>query len=426
MGESKERTADTSRLRILVVQPTGDRMGHYGIYTVKLCQALGRQGHAVTLCTNRIYPERYIREPLAFTVYEVEGGRLSFEPYERQLSRFEPYYWWGHFKTSLRIASEALWLCRSQQFDVVYMSDVEFLMASLVAKRIRGAVPPIVIGVSAANFTFDTYPGSLPKRVYKVLQREVFRRTLGREIQAISILGEWHRERLRSQLRLPDDFPIVVIPDGAGDAGPAIAQREARDRLGITHAGPLLLFFGMLRRDKGIEGLIEGVSRVPRDDWRLLVAGFPMDYSVQEINTLVARYRVRDRVILRLEYISDGEVPLYYYASDGVAFPYASFYTGGSGPLMKGACTYGKPVIASAVSEMGRLVEEHSIGLTSAPDDVFSLADTLRQFFELPKERRAEMAERALALGRANSWDAMAERFSHLFTDLVRTRMVTG
>jgi len=409
-------------MRILVVQPTGDRMGHYGIYTAKLCQALGTRGHAVTLCTNRIHPERYIHEPPAFTVYEVDGGRLSFERYERQLSRFEPYYWWGHFKTSLRVASAALRLCRSQPFDAVYMSDVEFLMASLAAKRNRGAVPPIVIEVSAANFTFDTYPGSLSKRIYKVLQREVFRRTLGREIQAISILGEWHRERLRSQLRLRDDFPIVVIPDGAGDAGPAIAQGEARDRLGITHAGPLLLFFGMLRRDKGIEGLIEAVSRVPRDDWRLLVAGFPMDYSVQEINTLVAKYRIRDRVILRLEYISDGEVPLYYYASDGVVFPYASFYTGGSGPLMKGACTYGRPVIASDVSELGHLVHESHLGLLCKPDDPESLAACIRDFLGMPEDRKLRMAERALALGRANSWDAMAERFSQLFRALTTSQ----
>src|SRR5947209_19752601 len=44
----------------------------------------------------------------------------------------------------------------------------------------------------------------------------------------------------------------------------------------------------------------------------------------------------------RSGYISDDEMPLYYYASDAVVFPYASFYTGGSGPLMKGACTYGR------------------------------------------------------------------------------------
>jgi len=412
-------------MRILVVQPTGDRMGHYSIYTVKLCQALGKLGHSVTLCTNRVYPERHISEPLAFTIHEVAGGRLSFDQYERQLSGFQPYYWWGHFRTSFRVASDAMRLCRSQRFDTVYMTDVEFLMASVVVRRHRATVPPVVIEVSAANFTFDAYPGSWPKKIYKTFQREVFRRTLGREIRAISILGEWHRERLKRQLRLPNDFTVSVIPDGGGDAHSPVDRFEAREKLGIAHRGPVLLFFGMLRRDKGIEGLIDAASRVPSADWRILIAGFPMDYTVDEINALVAKHGVRDKVILRSGYISDDEMPLYYYASDAVVFPYASFYTGGSGPLMKGACTYGRPVIASDVSELGRLVRESDLGLLAKPDDSASLAACIHDFLAMPEDSRLQMGERALALARANSWDVMAERFSELFRALtVNQRLV--
>ena len=72
----------------------------------------------------------------------------------------------------------------------------------------------------------------------------------------------------------------------------------------------------------------------------MLISGFPVDYTIDEINVLVMKHGLQDKVILQLDYISDDEMPLYYYASDGVIFPYASFYTGGSGPLMKGACTY--------------------------------------------------------------------------------------
>jgi len=407
-------------MRILVVQPTGDRMGHYGVYTVKLCQALGKLGHSLTLCTNKIYPDRYISEPLTFTVHEVDGGRLSFDRYERRRSELELYYWWGHFKTNFRVAREALRLCRIQRFDAVYMSDVEFLTAALVARRYRKFAPPIVSEVSAANFTFDTYSGSWAKKLYKVCQREIFRRSLGREIRAISILGEWHRERLKRQLRLPDDFTIAVIPDGGGDAGTPLGRSEARDKLGIVHTGTILLLFGMLRRDKGIEGLFEAAGRLAKGDWRLLIAGFPMDYTVGEIHELATKYRLQNRVILRLEYVSDEDVPLYYYASDAVVFPYASFYTGGSGPLMKGACTFGRPVIASDVSELGRLVRESGLGLLCKPEDPESLAESIREFLAMPEERRAAMAQRALALGRTNSWGAMAERFTQLFEELQR------
>jgi glycosyltransferase involved in cell wall biosynthesis len=397
-------------------------MGHYGVYTVKLCQALGKLGHLVTLCTNRVYPERHINEPLAFTIHEVAGGRLAFAQYERHITGFTPYYWWGHFKTSFRVAWDAMRLCKSQHFDAMYFTDVEFLMASMVVRRHRDIVPPAVIEVSAANFTYDTYPGSWPKKMYKALQREVFRRTLGREFRAISILGEWHRERLKRQLRLPDDFTVAVIPDGGGDADHPVERGDARQKLSIAHDGPLLLFFGMLRRDKGIEDLIEAVSRVPGDDWRILIAGFPMDYTADEIQALVTKHGVRDKVILRLDYIDDSEVALYYYASDAVVFPYPSLYTGGSGPLMKGACTYGRPIIASDVSELGRLVRESDLGFLSAPDDPASLAACIQDFLMLSDDGKLQMAKRALALGRANSWAAMAERYTQLFGSLMMKR----
>jgi glycosyltransferase involved in cell wall biosynthesis len=292
----------------------------------------------------------------------------------------------------------------------------------MVVRRHRDIVPPAVIEVSAANFTYDTYPGSWPKKIYKALQREVFRRTLGREFRAISILGEWHRERLKRQLRLPDDFTVAVIPDGGGDADHPVERGDARQKLSISHDGPLLLFFGMLRRDKGIEDLIKAVSRVPGDDWRILIAGFPMDYTADEIQALVTKHGVRDKVILRLDYIDDSEVALYYYASDAVVFPYASLYTGGSGPLMKGACTYGRPIIASDVSELGRLVRESDLGFLSAPDDPASLAACIQDFLMLSDDGKLQMATRALALGRANSWAAMAERYTQLFGSLVMKR----
>lgn len=41
-----------------------------------------------------------------------------------------------------------------------------------------------------------------------------------------------------------------------------------------------------------------------------------------------------------------------------------------------------------------------------------------RGFSNRQDEQRAKMVERALALGRANSWDAMADRFSRLFAEL--------
>lgn len=409
-------------MRILVVQPVADRMGHFGIFTVKLCQALGKKGHSVTLFTNKVYPDRYVSEPLKFTIQEVYGGKLSFAKYEQALNSVPAYFWWGYFKNGYQVTAEALRTCRREKYDAVFIRDAEFLMLSLALKQNRKHLPPIVMHISAANFSFHDYPGSVAKKLYKVFQRSVFRTTLGSEIRALSILGMWHKDRLRSQLQLPHDFPLVVIPDGGDTPSQVIDKVTARHQLGIEYKGPLLLFFGILRKDKGIETLIEAVAHIKSEEFKLAIAGHPMEYSCSEIHKLVCRHGVEEKVILKLGYVKDHEVPLHFFACDAVIFPYAPIYTGGTGPLMKGACTYGRPVIASDVSEMGRLVKQHQLGFLSKPGDAVSLATKMREYLALPVAARDQMGERASALGRINSWDAMAERYTTLFEDLSRSK----
>ncbi len=397
-------------------------MGHYGIFTIKLCQALAKMGHAVVLCTNKAYPERYLSEPPAFGIVEVGGGTLAFEACDQAITTCPPYYWWGYFRNSYRISSAALTRCRSARYDVVYLTDVEFLTASLLLKRYRAYLPPVVMEVSAANWSFRDYPGSFAKKCYKVLQREVFRTTLGKEIRAISTLGEWHKDKLRTQLKLHEGFPISVIPDGGGEPQQVVGKREARKKLSLEYEGPIFLFFGMLRKDKGIETLVEAAGRLREQEFRLVIAGHPMEYAETAVTAMVEQTGLDGKVMLRLGYVKDEEVPLYFFASDAVLFPYSGCYTGGSGPLMKGACVYGRPVIASQVAELGRLVKEHELGLVCPPDDPGALADRMRQFLEIPESETKEMGERASALAKANSWETMAERFTRLFEEVTTGR----
>jgi glycosyltransferase involved in cell wall biosynthesis len=233
------------------------------------------------------------------------------------------------------------------------------------------------------------------------------------------VLGEWHKLRLRAQLRLPETFPIEFIPDGGDEPAEHLDTSEARRRLGISYGGPVVLFFGMLRRDKGIEDLLRAAAQVREHDFRLVIAGSPMEYTETQIRGLVEKAGIADKTVLRLKYIAEEDVPLYFFGCDALVLSYAGSYRGGSGPLMKGACTYGRPVIASDVSEMGRLVREHGLGVLATPGSSESLAAAIRQFLQLPDEVRAEMGRRAVALARANTWDAMAERFTSLFARII-------
>jgi glycosyltransferase involved in cell wall biosynthesis len=374
----------------------------------------------VTLCTNRANPDLYLRQPLLFKIIEVKQRTLSFEPYDKRANQWPLYSTYGYFRHSYRVFSESLRLATAKRFDVVHATGTEFLTAALLLKKYSTKIPPVVMEVNAANFSFSTYDGTIARKAYKVLQREIFKTTLGSEIKGIGLIGKWQEERLRQQLVLSDSVHVAVIPDGGEEPGQPMDISVARKQVGIPEeSGPVLLFFGTIRRDKGLEYLIEAVARLPNERFSLLIAGNPQEYTADAITDLIERWNVKEKVITRLGYVPESDIPGYFYACDALVLPYRSIYTGGSGPLMKGACMHRRPSIVSAVSEMGRLVKECGIGLIAQPEDSEDLANKIRDFLRLPQDDKEKMAGRAQKLAQSHTWEKMAKAYTELYQKVI-------
>ena len=95
-------------MKILFVQPTGDKRGHYGVYTVHLCQELARLGHKVTLFTNKIYPEKFLKEKILFEIIEAKSGKYSFSEFDEKKNQKPLFYIFGYLRNSFLILKAAL------------------------------------------------------------------------------------------------------------------------------------------------------------------------------------------------------------------------------------------------------------------------------------------------------------------------------
>lgn len=406
-------------MKVLFIQPTSDKRGHYGLWTNQLCQAIAKQGHDLHLLTNRNDPTKYLKEPPQFNTIEVENGKYEFGYYD-EIKKTKPWwYWYGYFKTSFVIVKAALKLCQQQQFDGIFLTDTEYLMATLLLKLYKKNVPPVVWHVQAANFTYDAYCGSAIKKIYKVFQRELFKTVINNEVKGFAVLGQFHQEQLRQQLNITSSFPVEIVPDGAEIIEEKINQAEARKKVNINGSGLVFLFLGILRKDKGLEYLIEALSYMKDKEFKVIIAGAPFEWSVEQIQSLIDRYDVSSKVILRLDYISDEDVPYYYFASDVVLFPYTNEYTGGCGPLIKGASAHSKPVIVTQVSDIARVVKENNNGLIVAPCDGKAYADAMMNFMRLPQDAKHSMVFSAESLARKHSWPNVARTFCDLMQQVV-------
>jgi glycosyltransferase involved in cell wall biosynthesis len=184
--------------------------------------------------------------------------------------------------------------------------------------------------------------------------------------------------------------------------GEAIDRRAAREQLGIR-SDRVLLFFGYVRKYKGLHVLLEALALVPESlGVELLVAGeFYEDQG--PYRELIASRGLGSRVRLVPQYIPNEQVRAYFSASDAVVLPYLSGTQSGIAQI---AFNFDRPVIATSAGGLGEVVKEGLTGLVIPPDDPAALAGAIRRFYERNLGEQLTAGVRAAKQGYA--WQRMA------------------
>lgn len=145
--------------------------------------------------------------------------------------------------------------------------------------------------------------------------------------------------------------------------GTKIDKNEARRLLNLPSDRFIFLFFGFIRKYKGLDLLIDALDFIPKDkNITLVIAGeFYADES--EIISQISASSSKEKVISRTHYISDDEVARYFSASDCVIQPYKSATQSGVTPL---AYHFEVPMIVTNVGALPDLVPE-TLGIVCDP-----------------------------------------------------------
>jgi beta-1,4-mannosyltransferase len=185
-----------------------------------------------------------------------------------------------------------------------------------------------------------------------------------------------------------------------------VDRAAARTRLGLPDGSLVLLFLGQLRRYKGVEDLIACVRRMDQSDLRLVIAGRPVDASMEA--ALRAAAEGDPRISMDLRSIPADEVQIYLRAGDAVVLPFRDVLTSGSAVL---AMSFGRAVIAPRLGCLPETLGDDAAILydPTAPD---GLRDALLSAATADLRRLGEAAAaRAAALG----WDAIATSTAALY-----------
>ena len=162
--------------------------------------------------------------------------------------------------------------------------------------------------------------------------------------------------------------------------GDIISKTEARKHLGLPENDPIVLFFGFIRKYKGLDLLLEAMvdERIKKAGIKLLIAGEFYE-DARQYHEQIERLGIKDQLILKTDFIPDSEVKYYLCAADAVIQPYRNATQSGVTPL---AYHFEKPMVVTNVGGLPTLVPHEKAGLVAEPDPG-AIADAILKFYQL-------------------------------------------
>jgi glycosyltransferase involved in cell wall biosynthesis len=192
----------------------------------------------------------------------------------------------------------------------------------------------------------------------------------------------------------------VVIPHGPFTV--TVPQESLRTP-GTGPSPRKLLFFGKVRKYKGVEDLLAAFAALSPDlDLHLIVAGECSDPSLATVIKEFARQSA-GRVDARLEHISDDEISLLFADADAVILPFRQITTSGSAML---ALCHGRPLVVPDLPGLAHLPDGPVIRYDGT---VSGLIGALADITLVEPSVLSKMSADAYAYCSTLSWSKIAE-----------------
>jgi glycosyltransferase involved in cell wall biosynthesis len=331
------------RPRILFVGPRPDSRGGIAQFTARLMSSLADDAETAALSFRRLYPRwtragrqaqdpGYLRGGIPSAPVLVAWLPWTWRAGAREAERFDPdlvvvQWWHPMFGPCLRSLAKA---AKRQGRTVAFVCHNDRPHEPFPLWRTLTR-----LGLAKADllFALSSQVGQGMQRLASVRQVEV--------------------------LPLP---PMLERKQGK-------TETDWRARIGPLD-GPVVLFFGHVRRYKGLEDLIAAMPIVRRAVPATLVVAGPFFLPVAAFERQAVHLGVRDHVRFFPGYVPDEDVASLFEMANLVALPYRSASQSAILPL---AAAYHTPVVATSVGAIPEVVG--SRGILVPPRNPTALAD---------------------------------------------------
>jgi len=172
---------------------------------------------------------------------------------------------------------------------------------------------------------------------------------------------------------------LGILPDRKVDVAPLPTLQEFSAAASPPERkGRTILFFGIVRKYKGLDVLLRAMAKVLSEvECNLIVSGEFYD-SVGEYERLVDELGIGAYVRIENRYMPNEEVPALFDRADVLVLPYLSATQSAVAGI---ALVNGLPIIASRTGGLSEVVKDGVTGLLFPPGDADALANRLISYF---------------------------------------------
>lgn len=343
---------------IVIIGPAHPLRGGLASYNERLAKEFLNQGHQVSIYTfSYQYPGFLFPGTTQYSTEPAPDG-LSIYP---KINSINPFNW-------IKVGNE---IKRKRPDILVVRYWLPFMGPALgtILRRIKKNKKTKIICIADNIIPHEKRPGD-----------QLFTKYFIKPVDGFITMSE----KVLNDLHLfANAKPARFVPHPLYDNfGEKINKEKAREHLHILGDVKILLFFGFIRKYKGLDILLNAMKVLQREfgigNLRLLIAG---EFYEDEKNysELLNDPQIKNQLIIHTHFIADSEIKYYFSAADCVVQPYRNATQSGVTPL---AYHFEVPMIVTNVGGLPSMVPDYEVGLIASPNPQ-SLAEKIIEYFTL-------------------------------------------
>lgn len=352
-------------MKICIVGPSKRFLSGISYYSIRMANALSESCSVSVVCFRNLLPDFFFPGRVRI------GKNISGLTYSSAVKVFDgmdynnPITWYGayrHLKANKPEIIILQWWTSSVSHMHLLLKCMGWLLKSRIIIEFHEVVDPLEESI-------------LPIRLYSRLMGTILRKNLN----AYIVHSTSDKILVSKRYKIPLQ-KIHVIQHGMYDHyGDIIGNEEAKALLSIKEEF-VILFFGLIRKYKGITYLIEAFEQLPADiiqKSRLLIVGEIWE-GKEELLAQIKSSKHLEKITLIDEYVADNMVPQFFSAANVVVLPYTRASQSGIAHI---AMSYGKPVIVSEVGGLKESMRDYSGSFFVPPEDTNAIKMQLIKHF---------------------------------------------